>query len=70
MSTPTLMTTKQEIQQRIDQIKPLLEEAEDRYAHAFASGDMDAIPATKAEVAKYRRMIGALIKDKLALMRY
>jgi len=63
------MTKALEIQARIDKIKPLLDEAEDQYSFALASGDLKSIPQRKSEVAKYRNMIGALVKEKLKAMK-
>lgn len=54
------------IQNQIDDIKCLLDQAETSYQHAMAAGNWDACAAHKRDVAKYRRAIGQLVKQKLA----
>lgn len=53
-------------QSQIDDIKALLSEAETNYQHAMAAGDWAACAIHKNDVAKYRRAIGQLVKQKLA----
>lgn len=55
------------IQTRIDSIKALLDTSETNYQHAMASGDWDACTLYKSEVAKYRKAIGSLVKQKLGM---
>jgi hypothetical protein len=57
--------TPMNIQSQIDDIKALLSEAETNYQHAMAAGDWTACAAHKNDVAKYRRVIGQLVKQKL-----
>ena len=53
-------------QMEIDQLKPLLAEAQDAYCHAIATGDIIAIPARKRQIAKYKKQLGILIKKRMA----
>ena len=55
-----------EIQKQINELKPLLAKAETAYTHAIAANDMASISLKKKEVSKYRRMIGKLIKERMA----
>ncbi len=59
------MTTS--IQDRIDNIKGLLDTAETNYAHALAAGEWEACSTYKSEVCKYRSAIGKMIKQKMGL---
>ena len=52
--------------QQLDQIKPLLADAQDAYCHALASGDLLAIPEKKRVVNKYKKQISNLIKERMA----
>lgn len=54
------------IQDQINNIKCLLEEAELAYNYAFARGDWEECARQKGAVARYRSAIGRLVKQKLA----
>lgn len=55
------------IQQQIDSIKLLLDDAQTAYSHAIASNDMAAVTTHRKAVSKYRNMIGKLVKQKLGM---
>ena len=55
-----------EIQKQIDDLKPLLAEAQDAYCHALAAGDLHVIPQRKQVVNKYKKQLGKLIKERMA----
>lgn len=54
------------IQDQINNIKCLLEEAELAYNYAIATADWEECARQKAAVARYRASIGRLVKQKLA----
>ena len=55
------------IQQQIDDIKLLLDDAQTSYSHAIAANDMTAVTTHRKAVSKYRNMIGKLVKQKLGM---
>ena len=55
------------IQEQIDSIKVLLDDAQTSYSHAIAANDMTAMTTHRKAVSKYRNMIGKLIKQKLEM---
>ena len=55
------------IQEQIDSIKVLLDDAQTSYSHAIAANDMTAMTTHRKAVSKYRNMIGKLIKQKLGM---
>jgi|TARA_Y100000289_G_scaffold14499_1_gene13587 hypothetical protein len=55
------------IQQQIDSIKLLLDDAETAYSHSIATNDMTAMTNHRRAVFKYRNMISKLIKQKLGM---
>lgn len=55
------------IQQQIDSIKLLLDDAQTAYSHAIAANDMTAVTTHRKAVSKYRNMIGKLVKQKLGM---
>ena len=55
------------IQQQIDSIKLLLDDAQTAYSHAIAANDMAAVTTHRKTVSKYRNMIGKLVKQKLGM---
>ena len=55
------------IQEQIDVIKFKLDEAETLYSHALARGDWQACTDYKGQVAKHRREVAKLIRQKLKI---
>ena len=55
------------IQQQLDDIKLLLDDAQTSYSHAIAANDMAAVTTHRKAVSKYRNMIGKLVKQKLGM---
>lgn len=55
-----------DIQNQINSIKALLNQAETDYQHSMAAGDWEACALHKNRVSSYRRAIGKLVKQKLA----
>ena len=63
---PLLPMTKTQIQQKIDELKPILQALNDEYAHAFARGDMESAIEYKQSAARTFNRIGKLVRQKLA----
>ena len=55
------------VQDQIDSIKILLDDAQTAYSHAIAANDMAAVTIHRKAVSKYRNMIGKLLKQKLGM---
>tara|TARA_R100000005_G_scaffold96079_2_gene80533 strand:- start:1197 stop:1370 length:174 start_codon:yes stop_codon:yes gene_type:complete len=55
------------VQDQIDSIKILLDDAQTAYSHAIAANDMAAVTTHRKAVSKYRNMIGKLLKQKLGM---
>ena len=55
------------IQDQINNLKCLLEEAQLEYHHAIARGDWESCSHCKGRVASYYSAIGRLVKQKLAI---
>lgn len=53
------------IQSAIDEIKPVLAQAETDYNLAYAAGNLVEAMLLKRKVTEYRRQVGLLIKQKL-----
>ena len=53
--------------ERLAHYKAQLAQAETEYSHCIARGDWDECSHYKNMVAKYRRVIGQLIKQRMAL---
>ena len=64
-----LFATAAEYQAAIDQHKPNLEAAETEYALAIAANDLEAIAELRKTIGRYRKIIGQLVKAKLAVGR-
>lgn len=58
-----------DLNQKLDHYKLQLSHAEDEYSFAIANGDWVECSHTKAMVAKYRKIIGQLIKQRMMLSR-
>ena len=56
-----------DLNQKLDHYKLQLSHAETEYAHCIANGDWDECSHAKAMVAKYRKVIGQLIKQRMKL---
>ena len=52
-------------QESLSSVKELLFAAEDDYAHGVAAGDWVKVTDAKQRIAKYRRVVGWLVKEKL-----
>jgi hypothetical protein len=55
-----------DIQNQINGVKTLLDQAETDYQHSMAAGDWEAFAFHKRRVSSYRQVIGKLVKQKLA----
>jgi hypothetical protein len=55
-----------DIQNQINGVKTLLDQAETDYQHSMAAGNWEACALHKNRVSSYRREIGKLVKQKLA----
>ena len=56
-----------DLNQKLDHYKAQLAQAETEYAHAIARGDWADCSHYKGMVAKYRKVIGNLIKQRMML---
>ena len=55
------------VQDQIDSIKILLDDAQTAYSHAIAANDMAAMTQHRKNVSKLRNTIGKLVKQKLGM---
>ena len=56
-----------DLNQKLDHYKLQLSHAEDEYSFAIANGDWAECSHAKGMVAKYRKLIGQLIKQRMKL---
>ena len=67
METKQTTMTKEQIQTKIDSLKPILQSHNDEYVHCIARGDMTEAVHAKRAAAKVFNQIGALVRQKLSV---
>ncbi len=62
--------TKDQIQIKIDALKPILQAHNDEYVHRFARGEIVESVEAKKDATKVFKKIGKLVREKLAAAWY